>query len=248
MPKEWGFILAHVALAVVFNPFTPLQLERSTWNVINVVSALALLFTLLFLDDEPITNYFDTSTGKKISHVLGIGFGIIIVFAGVMILRYTVGTMWDGIKLYRNAERIQAQVVDVKHRLESSESDEGGGQIFNEYVVSYEFQLRGKTYTGADSLHLGTMRDSYGNRFDSLYKDEISLATDERVPIQIEYEPSNPDNNKAVESMDGHETWTFGGLFMLVVGVATVISGFNMSVRNIRGMFTRNVPGVEEIL
>lgn len=242
MPKEWAFIVAHIALAIVFNPFTPLQFERSTWNIINVIAALALLFTLLFLDDEPITNFFDTSTGKKISRTLGIGFGLVIIVVGIMILRYTLGTMWDGIKLYRNAERTQAQVVWVKHKLESSEDSYGRGQIFDEYVVNYEFQVNRKTYTGGDSLHLGTMRKLYGNRFDNLYKQEIELSGDERIPIQIEYEPSNPDNNKAVESMDGHESWTLGGVVLLVIGAATAVSGFNMSVKNVKEVLRGDIP------
>lgn len=242
MPKEWVFIVAHIALAIVFNPFTPLEFERSAWNIINVIAALALLFTLLFLDDEPITNFFDTSTGKKISRALGIGFGLIIIVVGVMILRYTLGTMWDGIKLYRNAERTQAQVVWVKHKLESSEDSYGRGQIFDEYVVNYEFQVNGQTHTGGDSLHLGRMRELYGNRFDNLYKQEIELSGDEHVPIQIEYEPSNPDNNKAVESMDGHESWTLGGVVLLVIGAATAISGFNMSVKNVKEVLRGDIP------
>jgi len=237
--REWMFVLAHVALAIVFNPFTPLHFERSTWTIINLVSALAILFTLLFIDDEPLSDFFSTSTGKKINLILSAVFGLLLICVGFIIIRYSAESIWDGAKLYRYAEKTQAQVTKVKHRLESSETDEGGGQIYDVFTVSYEFQTGGKTYRGHDDLHLGVMRESYGDRFDDLFKEEITLDAQERIFLQIQYEPSNPDNNQAVESMDGFESSIFGGAIMLFLGVWPIISGFKMFMRNIKGTFTR---------
>jgi len=204
--KEWLFVFLHLAIVVVFNPFTPLHLERSVWGVINVITGLFIFFTLLFIDNEPLTQFFGSKAGKKTILILSIPIGLGLVLLGGVIIRYAAENFIDGIQLKLYSKRGQAQVIKVKHRLESSESDEGGGQIFDEFLVEYAFQIEGKEFTGGGTLSLHEVRESYGDRFDGLYKEEVVLSRDEGLPIEINYEPNNPSNNRAVESVHG-----FGG-------------------------------------
>jgi hypothetical protein len=46
----WTFLMAVVAL--LFNPFFPVGLDRSTWAVVDVVTGIVMLISIFFVREE----------------------------------------------------------------------------------------------------------------------------------------------------------------------------------------------------
>lgn len=187
--REWLFILMHLALAVLFNPILPFTFQKSTWTILNLISAWVLLISVSVLDPEPLVKFIGTTIGNAVRAVLAVGWGVGLILVGALLIYSAMDRILNGWWLWKNAQQTQAQIMTVVHRVEFVESETRAGYVHS-YDVKYSFDLEGQHFSGIASLSDNPVTEDIDE------EDEITPATPTYLDVQ--YQSNNPHNNRAI--------------------------------------------------
>jgi Protein of unknown function (DUF3592) len=223
--KEYYFVLVHLAAAVIFNPFTPLQFERSTWGIINGLTAFFFFISIFLIDSGPFDKFSESTIGKVIGSSISILFALGFLLLGIWFIWESGERLVDAIKLKNNSQQTVANIIDVEQRTETTEVY-GREKYYEAFYVDYTFKSEdGKAFEGTAKL----------------------TSEPEGDTISIEYERGNPNNSRAIEDTDSSlAEAVIMTIMMSVVGVLTIIYTFESIKKRIKELREIKSPPVKE--
>ncbi len=216
--REWMFVGMHLAIAVLFNPFLPFTLQKSTWTIFNIIAAWLMLMSIAVLEPEPLKRFMGTSIGNAVRSIFGVAWGIGLIFLGAFFIYLAMDPIMKQWWLWRNAKQAKAQITRVAHRVEEVETETRVGYRHS-YELEYSFAVDNKTYFGKATLS--------DNPLNEEIEEEDVLRPQTPTYLDIEYQSGNPDNS--IATVEGNRLGKIlPALLLLAFGLWPTVAGVNI--------------------
>jgi hypothetical protein len=225
--KEYYFAFVHLAIAVVFNPFSPLNFQRSTWHIIDGLAAFFFFLSIFVIDSGPFDKFSESKAGKIVGSSIITLFALGFVLLGVWLLWETGQRLIESIKLHNDSQQTVATITDVTQHTDSAEIAPGHERYFEVYNIDYTFKTEdGKIFEGSTEL----------------------FSKPEGDTINVQYEKSNPNNNHASEGRDSSlGDVIFNTILMGGIGGLIIFSAFDSIRKRIKELWQIKNSPVKEI-
>lgn len=231
--SEWTMILFYVLAALIFIPLFQMQFEKGTWKVIDIVIAVLLLLSIFLVDSAPLHTFLKRPLGESIKTLTLIVFAVAWMFFGSILVYHSARLIVTLAKVKINGVETQARILRVTHDYYYTEDANDMPLVLDIYITEYTFQTEdGRSFVGYSELRDNPVSKLSADEFRKQYKNGYELEQDNMIPLGIEYEKDNPNNNRAVDSRKGVFDTSFEALALAVFGLWPVISGFKACKEN----------------
>jgi hypothetical protein len=114
--REWIFVLMHIALAILFNPILPFTFQKSTWIILNILSAWLLLMSVAVLDHESLEQFIGTTIGNAVRAVFRVAWGVGLILVGALLIYSAMDRILNGWWLWKHAQPGRSDRSDASPR------------------------------------------------------------------------------------------------------------------------------------
>lgn len=192
---EWTFAGCFAAIAILFNPFLPIALSKSTWTLLDIGVAVYLLISIMVVD---VPSFLKGSVVGLLVPVFTIMGGIILFAFGVFLATEAYDRLSDSIYLTAHKQIAQGQIIYV---CEGEDND--GDRAFTVFGTQYTFRVPSEEeYEGSSILYNNPLEEVDSTKLLSGVTQDGGTFTPSKanpVLIIIEYNSLDPSQNRATE-------------------------------------------------